>query len=114
MEEGTRRVVRVAPWVIKEQKNSLYSSLVGFLKSKNRWLAAGRKMVGKLLGKKTWQYSNDGRPSGLLTVLLTKRGRISPPSGIGGSFSKIGGERTSEKPQGSNCHGARVKAKRGV
>lgn len=35
VEEGTGRVIRVAPWVIKEQKKSLYSGLVGFLKSKS-------------------------------------------------------------------------------
>lgn len=35
VEEGTGKGVRVAPWVIKEQKKSLYSSLVGFLKSKS-------------------------------------------------------------------------------
>ena len=33
VEEGSRRGVRVAPWVFNEQKRLLYSSLVGFLKS---------------------------------------------------------------------------------
>ena len=32
--EGKGKGVRVAPWVVKEQKKSLYNSLVGFLKSK--------------------------------------------------------------------------------
>ena len=35
VEEGEGKGVRVAPWVVKEQKKSLYNSLVGFLKSKS-------------------------------------------------------------------------------
>ena len=35
MEEGIGRGVRVAPWVVKEHKKSLYNSLVGFFLKSN-------------------------------------------------------------------------------
>lgn len=45
--EGPDKGVRVAPWVIKEQKKELYYSLVGILKNKEdgvrqteRWLVS--------------------------------------------------------------------------
>lgn len=51
VEEGTGRGVRVAPWVIKEQKKSLYSSLVGFLKSKSDGLKQVESWLESCWGK---------------------------------------------------------------
>ena len=42
VEEAIGKGVRVAPWVVKEQKKSLYNSLVGF------WPRAGRNLVTEM------------------------------------------------------------------
>lgn len=50
VEEGTRKGVRGAPWVIKEQKTSLYHSLVGFLKSKSGNIKQTEKWLDRCAG----------------------------------------------------------------
>ena len=51
MEEGTGRGVRVAPWVV-EQKNSLYNSLVGFLKSNAKGLKEITRWIETCWGRR--------------------------------------------------------------
>ena len=51
IEEGSEKVVRVAPWVIKEQKKNLYCSLVGFSENQNSWTSADSTLAQAMLGK---------------------------------------------------------------
>ena len=87
--EGTRKGVRVAPWVIKEQETSLYHSLVGFLKSKSgdikqtdQWLdsCAGIRPCNTqtLDDQVIWmQFSSQKEVEEVLLVAASPGGRMS-------------------------------------
>lgn len=51
MEEGGEKGVRVASWLIKQQKPHLFCSLVGFLKSKAEGLRQTELWIEKRWGK---------------------------------------------------------------
>ena len=51
VEEGEGKGVSVAPWVVKEQKKSLYNSLVGFLKSKSEGIEQIESWIQKCCGQ---------------------------------------------------------------
>ena len=89
VEENTGNSVRVAPWVVKEQKKSLYKSLVGFLKSESvgleqieQWLltSCGQMPLNiqKLDKQVIWlQFSSSGEVEEVLFEIAS-RGCSSP------------------------------------
>lgn len=52
VEDGFWKGVRVAPWVVKQQKQTLYCSSVGFLKSKMNGLMRSELSIESCWGRK--------------------------------------------------------------
>lgn len=52
---GTEKGIRVAPWVVQEQKKNLFFSLIGFLKSCSDGLQKAEKWLDRCWGKKPVQ-----------------------------------------------------------
>lgn len=70
LDEGGERGVHVAPWMIKKEKEALFCSIVGFLKSGKKGLREAKALVGSMLGQNAHSPSTPQRSNCLDTTFF--------------------------------------------